>query len=261
MLDSDDAPASAHPNPQLENSGHEPALISVNHEDASLPHSQSDLPTIPHHPRTSAEGAPTINDLPLPHARPSSNEPDETRPSGVDNTTAGAAPPSVPQAPPSHSVADPDSLMPQQAAGNDTSRSDEQDLHPDELHLAIDVGRPTSSEHAEAETPGAGANRSLAEADPEDVVIPSSVSHSAPPPSAADPNGVVPQQAAGNETGLSDEWDVQPVPDGHHLAIDVGSPTSLGQVEAEILGAGGDRSESLDEAEPEDVVIRMELPI
>jgi hypothetical protein len=170
--DSDAPPASAHPDPHPQISGHEPALISVNDEDASIQHSQPDSPTILHHPRTSAEGARTINDLPLPHVRSSSNEPDET-PSGDDNTAARAAPPSVPQPPPSPSVADadPDSLVPQQAAGNDTSRSDEQDLQSDGPHLAIDIGPLMRSEHMEAETPGAGGDRSLGEAGPEDAVI------------------------------------------------------------------------------------------
>ncbi|KAF8194180.1 hypothetical protein BJ912DRAFT_1141609 [Pholiota molesta] len=120
-----------------------------------------------------------------------------------------------------------------QAAGNDTSRSDEQDLHPDELHLAIDVGPPTSSEHAEAETPGAGANRSWPRRIRKMWLYPHQFLTQRHRP-APRTQGVVAQQAAGNETSLSDEWDVQPVPDGHHLAIDVGSPTSLGQVEAEI---------------------------
>ncbi|KAF8181090.1 hypothetical protein BJ912DRAFT_1145603 [Pholiota molesta] len=239
-LDSDAPPASAHPDPHPQISGHEPAPISVSHEDASIPHSQPDLPTILHHPRTSAESARTINDLPLPHARSSSNEPDDTRPSGDDNTTAGAAPPSP-------SVADPDG--PQQAAGS--SRRDERDLHTDALHLAIDVGPPTSSEHAEAETPGAGGDRSLDEANPEDAVILSPVSQ--PRPSAVDSDGVVPQQPAGNQDSRSDEQDLQ------HLAIDVGPPTSSEHVDAETPSAGGDRS--LNEMEPEDAVIRVESPI
>jgi hypothetical protein len=82
----------------------------------------------------------------------------------------------------------------------------------------------------------------------------SDVTHPAPSPSAADPNGVVLQQAIGNETSRSDEQNLQ------HLAIDVDPPTSSEHVDAEALvGAGGDRS--LEEAGPEDAVIRMGSPI
>jgi hypothetical protein len=128
-LDSDAPPASAHPDPQLENSGHEPVFILVIHEDDGIPYSQPDSPTILHHPEASTEGARTINDLPLPHARPSSNEPDETHPSDDNHTAAGAAPVSTPQPPTSLSVADPDGVVPQQAAGNETTLSDAMDLH------------------------------------------------------------------------------------------------------------------------------------
>jgi hypothetical protein len=151
------------------------------------------------------------------------------------NPEDAVIPSSVPQAASSSSAADPDGVVPQQAAGNLTSRRDERDLQPDGLHLAIDVGPPTSSEHAEAETPAAGGDRSLDDAEPGEAVTPSSVPQPSPSPSVADPEGVVSQQAAGNgiDNSRSDEQDRQPEPDGLHLAIDVGSPTSSGRVDAD----------------------------
>jgi hypothetical protein len=166
--DSDAPPASAHPDPQLEIFGPELALSSANHEDAHIPHPQPDSLTILHQPPTSAaEGAGTINVLPLSPIISSSDKPDGTRPSNDGHTAAGAAPPLVPQPPASFSIADPEG--PPQAAGS--SRSDDQDLQPDGLHLAINVGPPTSPEHVDAETLGASGDRSFDEGEPEDAVI------------------------------------------------------------------------------------------
>lgn len=170
-LDSDDPPASACPDPQPEVSGHEPVFILVNHEDDSIQHSPSDSSTILHHPGVSTEGAGMNNDLPLSHSRPSSDGPDEIRPSSDDPTATGEAPRSTSQPLPLPNAANPDSVVLQQAAMNGTSDSDGNKRQPGGRHLVVEVGSATSLEEVGAEIPGSGGDHSLDEAQPEDVAI------------------------------------------------------------------------------------------
>jgi hypothetical protein len=163
---------SACPKPYLEISGHEPAFISVGDEDESIPQSQSDLPTILHHPGASTEGAGTTNDHPLSRLRPSSDGPDETPPSGNDGVaTAAATARLISQPLPLPSAADPDDVVPRQAAMNGTSDSDGNERQPGGRHLVIEVEPTTSSEEIGVEIPGSGDDHPLDEAQPEDAVI------------------------------------------------------------------------------------------